>query len=66
MNDNWIDIKLLNISYKNLINNYFSNYSGKYKIENNILLIDIDSWGIEKFFIKDYMIKDDQLFYNIH
>ena len=67
MNNNWNDIKLLNISYKKLINNYFNNYSGKYKIENNILFIDIDLWGIEEFYIGNNIFNDsNNLFYKLH
>ena len=64
----WKDIKFLNKSYKNIINNYFFNKTGKFKIIDNILTIDFDNWGIEKFYFKnddnDYYI-DDNLFYNI-
>ena len=46
----WQDLKYLDISYTKLINNYF-NKSGKFKIEKNILYVDLDEWGIEKFCI---------------
>ena len=46
----WQDLKNLDISYKNLINNYFDK-TGKFKIEKNILYVDFDNWGIEKFCI---------------
>jgi len=49
--DVWKDLKFLNESYRNLIDNYFLNKSGKFKIENNILFVDFDLWGIEKFYV---------------
>jgi hypothetical protein len=64
INNNWKDIKLLNDSYKNLINNYFKNKTGRYKIDDNILYINYDSWGIEKFFIKNHYNKNKDENYN--
>jgi hypothetical protein len=64
----WKDIKFLNKNYKNIINNYFLNKTGKFKITDNILTIDFDNWGIEKFYFKDDendYYNDDILFYNI-
>lgn len=67
--NNWIDIKLLSVSYKELVDHYFENYSGKYKFENNTLFLDFDSWGLEKIYINEdsYGIVDDEnYFYNVH
>jgi hypothetical protein len=44
-----------------MLNNYFKNISGKFKYENNSLIVDIDSWGIEKF----YLSYDNKDFYRI-
>jgi hypothetical protein len=64
----WKDIKFLNKTYKSIVNNYFLDKSGKFKIENNTLIIDFDNWGIEKFYfednINDYNVEEN-LFYNI-
>ena len=64
----WKDIKFLNKNYKNIINNYFLNKTGKFKVIDDILYINFDGWGIEKFYFKnddnDYY-NDDSLFYNI-
>lgn len=64
----WKDIKFLNKTYKSIVNNYFLDKSGKFKIENNTLIIDFDNWGIEKFYfednINDYDVEEN-LFYNI-
>ena len=49
----WIDLQYLNDIYKNLINNYFINKTGKYRIENDILYVNFDNWGIEKFYINN-------------
>ena len=62
--DIWKDIILLSDEYKELIGNYFKNKSCKFKIENNILYVDVESWGIEKFYIKNKNI--ETLFYKIH
>ncbi len=67
----WKDIKFLNKSYKSIINNYFLDKSGKFIINDNILTIDFDDWGIEKFYFDNNNDKyniddnDDELFYNI-
>ena len=61
--DNWINISYLNDNYKNLISKYFNNILGKYKIENNILFLDIDSWGIEKIYIKNH--NNTNNYYNV-
>lgn len=59
----WKDLKLLNNNYKNLINNYFKDFSGKFIIEDNILIVNFDSWGIEKFYIYKNELKID--YYNV-
>lgn len=51
---NWKDILELDKSYKNLINNYFNDKKGKYYFEGNILNINFDNWGLEKFYINKY------------
>jgi hypothetical protein len=52
LENEWNNLKLLPVHYKKMIDNYFSDPTGKFKIENDLLYVDIDSWGIEKFFIK--------------
>jgi hypothetical protein len=52
-NDGWKDICYLDNNSKKLMNIYFSNKNGKFKIENNILYLDIDDWGIEQLYIPD-------------
>jgi len=67
------DIIYLNDKNKKLINNYFPNMNGKFKIEDNILTIDFDNWGKEIFYISDevntnfYIIKYENIenIYNI-
>jgi len=49
--DDWNDINLLDSNNKDLISKYFKDFKGKYMIENNILYVYFDSWGIEKFYI---------------
>ena len=62
----WADIKYLNNEYKSLVNNYFLNKNGKFKIENNILYINFESWGIEKFYFENnYDYNNENLFYKI-
>ena len=51
MNYVWRDIRFLNDDNKKLINKYFTNKQGKFVIDKNILIINFDSWGIEKFYI---------------
>jgi hypothetical protein len=52
-NNDWDNIIYLNNNYKKLINFYFQNKTGKYKIEDKILYLDIDNWGIEKLYINN-------------
>ena len=61
MDNLWQDIKLLNDNYKKIVDYYFRDKSGKFMIDKNILIIDFDSWGIEKFYINNYQ----SAFYNI-
>lgn len=61
--EDWKDIIFLDDSNKRLIKNYFNNKSGKFIINNNILYVDFDSWGIEKFYINNFETK--KKFYNI-
>ena len=70
----WKDLIYLDFNNKTLINNYFPNKSGKFKIDDNILYVDIDKWGIEKIYMnnnsrnnKYYTIKyeDFKKIYNI-
>ena len=57
--NDWKDLSYLNNNQK-IIDYYFPNKTGKFKVENNILYVDIDDWGIEKF----YIIYDNK-YYNI-
>jgi hypothetical protein len=61
--EDWKDIIFLDDSYKRLIKNYFNNRSGKFIIDKNILYVDFDSWGIEKFYINNFESKKQ--FYDI-
>lgn len=61
----WQNIDLLNDNYKELISKYFKDKPGKFKIENNTLLVDFDSWGLERFYIKDINLEINNYFYNI-
>ena len=49
-NDEWKDLDYLDNNNKKIINIYFPNKTGKFKIDNKILYVDIDDWGIEKFY----------------
>ena len=62
ISDDWNDINLLDNNNKNLISKYFKDFNGKYMIENNILHVYLDSWGIEKFYIYNSL---RQKYYNI-
>lgn len=53
----WNDLKNLSNEYKTLINKYFNHLNGKYMIENNILTVDFDNWGLEKFYINGIVTK---------
>lgn len=48
---NWTNLNFLEDNYKCLINNYFKDKTGVYNIENNILTVKFDNWGIEKFYL---------------
>lgn len=61
--NNYKDISFLNDKNKKLINNYFQNMTGKFKIEDNILEIEFDNWGKEIFYITD---KDNSNFYSVN
>jgi hypothetical protein len=50
-NNNWKDLLYLDNDNKKLINIYFPSKNGKFKIDGDILYIDIDNWGIEKIYI---------------
>ena len=58
--DIWNDIHLLNDEYTNIITKYFpSSIEGKFIIKDNILTVDLNSWGIENFYIdNDYDEKE--------
>lgn len=60
--DDWYDINLLDDNNKNLISKYFKDSKGKYMIDNNILQVYIESWGIEKFYIYNSLTQN---YYNI-
>lgn len=53
MNNKWLDIKLLSYDYKKIVDYYFNGKTGKFIIDKNILILDIDSWGIEKMYINN-------------
>ena len=57
------DISFLNEKNKKLINHYFPNKSGKFYIEKNILYVEFDNWGLEKFYLNDE--NNNNNFYNI-
>lgn len=63
MNNTWRDIKLLNNNYKKIINFYFNDSPGKFIIDKNFLIVNFDSWGIEKFYINNNEFTPK--FYNI-
>ena len=49
----WCSLDYIDDKNKLLINNYFKNITGKFKFENNTLIVNIDNWGIEKFYINN-------------
>lgn len=51
MYNNWKDLIFLPDNYKKIVNLYFKDKCGKFIINNNILEVDIDSWGIDYFYI---------------
>jgi hypothetical protein len=53
----WNDLKKISNEYKSLISKYFNHYNGKYIIENNILIVDFENWGLEKFYINGIVNK---------
>jgi hypothetical protein len=62
-NNEWKSLCYLDERNKKMINNYFKKVEGNFKIENDILYIDIDNWGIEKFYLNNNKLN---IFYNIH
>jgi hypothetical protein len=54
----WKDLKDLEIKYKKIITHYFNDKNGKYYINNNILYINYENWGIEKFYIDKNSLPD--------
>jgi hypothetical protein len=54
-NIKWKNIEELNSKYKKIVNNYFNNNNNniKFNIINNILIINVDDWGIEHFYINN-------------
>ena len=62
INNGWKNIIFLDERNKRMVNNYFKNIKGKFKIEDDLLLIDIDNWGIEKFYLNNKI----NIFYKIH
>ena len=56
LNNDWKDLINLDDDYKLIINNYFPSKNGKFKMNNDIIHIDIEGWGIEKIY---YNIKQD-------
>jgi hypothetical protein len=62
MSSEWINLEYIDDKNKSLINNYFKNITGKFKFEDNNLIVDIDNWGIEKFYINN---KTDNQFYKV-
>lgn len=67
----WKDLIYLDNDSKKIINIYFPNKNGKFKIDDNILYADIDDWGIEKIFINKnrndkYYIIEYENFKKIH
>lgn len=61
--NNWISIDYLDDKNKAMVKSYFPNNDGKFKIENNILLVDLNNWGIEKFYLSD--TNNSKKFYTI-
>ncbi len=64
MDIEWIDLKYIDDTNKTLINNYFNNPTGKYHYNNNILTVNIDNWGIEKFYLNNKLKKES--FYEVY
>lgn len=50
----WKDLKELDNKYDKIIKNYFINKKGKFYITNNVLYVDYENWGIEKFYLNKY------------
>jgi hypothetical protein len=65
INSKWKDLAYLDISHNNIVNKYFKNIKGKFNICDNILYVDIEDWGIEKFYIHKYNIKTKKNIYNL-
>lgn len=53
INNEWLNLEYLSNNNKKIINNYFINKKGTFIIDNNILYINFDNWGIEKFYINN-------------
>jgi hypothetical protein len=60
--DNWLSLNYLNEKHKIIIDNYFKDKKGIFKIENDVLIVNFESWGIEKFYLNNSNIKE---FYKI-
>lgn len=61
----WKELKYLNEDTRLLIENYFEKKDGKFKIENDILYVDFDDWGIEKFYVKNIANRINYNFYTV-
>ena len=62
MDSEWINLEYIDDKNKLLINNYFKNITGKFKVEDNSLIVNIDNWGIEKFYLN---YNTDNSFYKV-
>lgn len=61
--DEWNDLVYLDYDNKSLIEKYFKEKNGKYKIENNVLIVNFENWGIENFYLNNN--QDTKNFYSI-
>jgi len=66
MSNNWKELVYLPDNYKKIINIYFKNKTGKYIINNNVLEVNFDGWGIEYFYIDNENSYDkNNMYYKI-
>ncbi len=58
----WKDLVYLDEKSKSLVGKYFKNKKGKFMVDNNTLILNIESWGQEKFYLYN---QEPVKFYNV-
>lgn len=59
----WKDLIFLDDTYQSLIEKYFKEKKGTFRFEDDILYLNIDNWGIEKFYLNSPI--ENKRFYTV-